>query len=161
MINNFNRTMDFIFKWEGYKSNHPDDPGGLTIWGISSRSWGEDVKKMEGMEKDASRKYALDFYKQQYWDKCGCSDLAFPLDMIVMDTAVNMGVGRALEFRGKARGGASFPDWVDFLMLRIGFYTNLAKKNPVFLRGWLNRVNDLYASAVKSEEHPLSNYKEV
>lgn len=156
MIANFNRTMDFILKWEGYMSDHPSDPGGLTLWGIASKFWPEEVKKMEGMDKEASRKYALDFYKEQYWDKCGCSDLPFPMDMIVMDTAVNMGVGRALEFKSKARGGADYPAWVDFFMLRVQFYTNLAKKSPMFLRGWLNRVNDLYSTAVKGEEHPLS-----
>lgn len=146
MIANFNRTMDFIFKWEGYKSDHPDDPGKLTIWGVASKFWPKEVETMNGMDKEASRKYALDFYKQEFWDKCGCDSLAFPMDMVVMDTAVNMGISRAIEFKSKARGGTDYPAWLDFLMLRIAFYTNLAKKNPVFLRGWLNRVNDLYTT---------------
>ena len=160
MNSNFNRTMDFILKWEGYKSENPLDTGGRTIFGVAEKFHPEVVARIWDMPKDEAKKEVYPVYKSEYWDKCGCDDLTFPYDMIMMDTAVNMGVGRALEFKGKARGGTDFPVWVDFLMLRIEFYCKIAKNNPVFLRGWINRVNDLYATAIKKEEHPLSKYKE-
>lgn len=150
--------MDFILKWEGYKSENPLDRGGRTIFGIAEKFHPEVVARIWDMPKDEARQDVYPVYKAEYWDKCGCDDLVYPLDMIVMDTAVNMGVARANELKGKARGGPSYPGWVDYLMLRIELYNKIAKNNPVFLRGWINRVMDLYRTAAKNEEHPLSEY---
>ena len=160
MNNNFNRTMDFILKWEGYKSENPLDTGGRTIFGIAEKFHPEMVAKIWDMPKEEAREEVKSFYKEEYWDKCDCDNLASPYDMIVFDTAVNMGVSRALTFKKQSSGGAGYPAWTDYLILRIEAYNKIAKKNPVFLCGWLNRVIDLYRNIIKDEEHPLSEYKE-
>lgn len=156
MNSNFDKAMDFVLKWEGYKSENPLDTGGRTILGIAEKFHPEVVKRLWDMPRQEAEKEARAFYKAEYWDKCGCDSLCYPNDIIVMDTAVNMGTSKASEILKKARGGPGYPLWVDYLMLRIEFYRNISKNNPVFLRGWVGRVVNLYSIMCKKEDHPLS-----
>ena len=148
-MDNFDRAMDFVFKWEGYRSDHPNDPGGLTMLGLSSRYYPGEVSEMAAAPEPRAREIAREVYRREYWDRCGCAGLDYPLDIIVMDTAVNMGVSRALELKECAAG------WQDYLFKRIARYADIGRKRPEFLRGWINRVLDLY-TAVRAAEHPLS-----
>lgn len=43
--------------------------------------------------------------------------------------------------------------WTDILFKRLWFYASLNK--PMFLKGWLKRVVDLW-NFCKTEEHPIS-----
>ena len=138
MITNFFRAIDFVLSWEGYKSEDPDDPGKLTIWGISSKSHPEDVHRMNFMTPDLAKEVAIRIYKDNYWDKLQCDEIEYPLDIICFDTGVNMGLARALNILTVA------PDWRDYLLYRIMRYTDLGKANPKFLRGWLNRTLALW-----------------
>lgn len=152
MNTNFNKAIDFVLKWEGYKSNHPADPGKLTIFGIASKFYPEEVAKMDKMSIEDARRYASEIYRREYWDKCACDSLPYPMDIIVMDTAVNMGVSKAIELKNKSTS------WADYLFQRIRFYNRIAEKNPVFLIGWINRALALYSLC--NPNHPLSEYKE-
>ncbi len=137
--------MDFVFKWEGGYVNRVDDPGGETRYGISKRAHPDvDIKNLT---KDA----AMEIYRADYWLKAGCEGLPWPDCLVQFDTAVNMGVGRARGFSDLA------DNWTHYLFLRLNLYSNLAKKTPTFLRGWLNRVTDLYETARKPV-HPVSDY---
>mgnify|MGYP001593112728 CR=1 FL=1 len=134
---NFDRAIEFILKKEGGYVNDPQDPGGETNFGISKKAYPNlDIKNLtEGQ--------AREIYKKDYWDKAGCEVMAWPDCLIQLDTAVNMGVGRAKEFAGKA------VNWQDYLLLRIDFYRTLVIKKPsqrVFLLGWINRVIDLWGT---------------
>jgi len=152
-MDNFGKAMDFVFKWEGYRSDHPDDPGGLTILGLSSRYHPGEVSEMSAADEGRAREIAGAVYRREYWDRCGCAGLPYPLDIIVMDTAVNMGVSRALEIKEGAAG------WQDYLFKRIARYAEIGRRRPEFLRGWINRVVDLYIT-VRAGEHPLSTQTE-
>lgn len=154
MIANFPQIIEFVLDWEKYWSDRADDPGGLTIWGVCEKYWPKEVEKMKTMSEEASRAYAIDFYKREFWDKSGCNELAWPYDLIVMDAAVNLGVDRANKWRKQARGGAGWPAWVTFLMLRIKFYN--ASPREDLDDGWINRVLALYFKEILKEEHPLS-----
>lgn len=127
--------MEFILKWEGGYSNDPNDPGGETKYGISKRSHPEvNITKLTLDE-------AKEIYRSKYWVPLGCNDLDSPLDLVVMDTGVNMGPGRAKDFLNNSE------DWKEFLILRIKHYMKLKDKYPRFIFGWLNRVMDLYTYA--------------
>lgn len=129
--NDFERAVKFTLKWEGGYVNDPRDPGGETKYGISKRSYPTlDIKSLT--LNDA--KYI--FY-QNYWLKAGCDQLFYPMNIIVFDTAVNCGTIRAKEFLEESI------DWRDYLLRRIAFYSKL-KTARYFLRGWTNRVVDLY-----------------
>lgn len=127
---NFDKAIEFILRREGGYVNHPDDPGGETNFGISRRAHPDiDIKNL-------NRDGAKEIYKKDYWDKAGCESLAWPLCLVHLDAAVQHGVGRANDFLKKGSGP------VDYIFLRLTYYA--AINNPAFLRGWLNRMVELY-----------------
>jgi len=144
-MKDFERAMEFVFRWEGGYVFDPKDPGGETNWGISKRQY--PMLDIKDLTKDEAR----DIYRHKYWDKAGCGQLTWPLNMVVFDTAVNMGVKRALGFLSRTH------DWQDYIIERIDYYARVLGRKP-YLRGWINRAVDLYRTA--GEGHPLSSYKE-
>lgn len=127
----FKRAVKFIFKWEGGYSNDKNDPGGETNFGISKRAYpNEDIKNM-------TRDRAEKIYYENYWIKSGCDKLPEPLNIVVFDTAVNMGRSRAKKFLKECWG------WEDFLLRRLYTYSKF-KLAKLYFRGWSNRVLDLY-----------------
>ena len=130
-MNEFDKALKFVLKWEGGYSNDPNDPGGETKYGISKRSYPhEDIKNMT-LER------AKKIYYENYWLKVGCDKLPFPLNIVVFDTAVNMGRSRAGKFLDASN------DWRDYLLLRLYTYSKF-KLAKLYFRGWSNRVLDLY-----------------
>ena len=143
MKKNFEKAFEFVLKWEGGKSKHPSDPGGLTIYGISSKYHPKEVKEMDKLwnagKFDECKAIAKKIYKSKYWDPIKGDELAEPFDIILFDTAVNMGVSKALEL-------AKYNNAYELLLERIRYYNNLALRNQslrTFLCGWINRVLSL------------------
>jgi hypothetical protein len=138
----FPYSMKFVFKWEGGYVNDPDDPGGETKYGISKRAYPDiDIKNL-------TKAQAKSIYHQDYWIPAGCDKLPWPLCLVVFDTAVNMGLKRVEQFKAKS------DDWIDFVFLRLEFYADLAGRKPKHkkhIRGWLNRVTDLYRTATNAD----------
>ncbi len=135
MTEHFNQSLDFVLKWEGGYENDPDDPGGETKYGISKR-YNPDVDIKNLTEEQAGKIYRL-----KYWEPAGCGEEPWPFCLLMFDTAVNLGVGRAKEFKTVSGGR-----WERFVALRLQYYSKKVKSKPVrlkYLRGWLNRVIDL------------------
>lgn len=87
----FQSALAFTLKWEGKLSEHPDDPGGLTNYGISQREYpNEDIRNL-------SRKRVEQIYRQDYWDKIDGDKLPPELAFVMFDYAVNCGVPRAVK----------------------------------------------------------------
>jgi len=133
MNENFEKSLAFVLKWEGDYSNDPDDPGAETNFGISKRSHPNvDILHL-------TLEQAREIYKREYWFTCECQKKEWPFDIIVFDTAVNMGAKKS---------GVLFQentDWRDFLLARISSYVSISNKtHGKYLKGWLNRVMDLY-----------------
>ena len=127
----FEVALNFVLKWEGGYVNDPRDSGGETKFGISKKAYPNlDIKNL-------TQQQAGEIYRSDYWEKAGCEGISTPLNLVVFDTAVNCGVKKAGEML-KFCGG----EWVDYLFLRVAHYVSLNKS--VYLRGWLNRVIDLY-----------------
>lgn len=138
MNDNFERCVAFVLRHEGGYVNDPRDPGGETRYGISKRAY-----PMLNI-RDISIEDAKMIYRKDYWDKGGCGSLDWPMCLIHFDSCVNLGVGRATALKTK-----SF-NWTDYLFLRIEHYSNLAGARlaaQAYLRGWLNRVLDLWKEA--------------
>lgn len=132
MQDNFQRSLEFVLAHEGGEkvTKNPHDPGGTTKWGISQRAYPHlDIESL-------TREQAEGIYYADYWHKAGCDDIPWPMDCILFDTAVNLGVSGAL----KILDGSDSP--VSFLFRRARKYVSL--KKPMFLGGWINRVIDLY-----------------
>ncbi len=132
MNENFMVAVNFVLQWEGSYSNRKDDPGLETKWGISKRAYPTlNIKEL-------TKEQAIAIYRKDYWAKCGCDNLPYPMDIIVFDTAVNCGVQRALTWYQE------YPSWCQYLMRRIRHYSERGQKHPQFFRGWINRVMDLF-----------------
>ena len=158
----------FVLRWEGGFVDHPDDPGGRTNRGVTQKvydGWrarqglsAQDVKLIADAEVHA-------IYASDYWLPPRCDVLDAPLDIVQFDTAVNMGVGRAVRFLQASAGcnvdgdfGAATERAVAgcdrgnvlaaYCQRREDFYRGLVAKNPklaVFLKGWMNRLDALRA----------------
>ena len=141
----FDKALKFVLKWEGFISDDVRDSGGLTIWGISSKSYPKQVLEMKKIIDEERKdwkfeafKIAEEIYYQNYWLKCGCQNMTYPLNLVVFDCAVNMGRRRAGELWEKSCG-----DWREFLLLRLYTYSKF-KQAKIYFRGWANRTLDLY-----------------
>ena len=136
MKDNFSKALKFVLKWEGYLSENPDDPGGLTIFGISKRHWPKEVEEMSKLELDKALMVAQRIYKTAYWDALDCDNLPYPEDIVIFDSGVNCGVSRAKRW---CKDSVS---WVDIIMDRLNHYNSL--KSSTFMAGWVNRLLALY-----------------
>lgn len=136
----FETAVAFVLRHEGGYVNDPADPGGETKYGISKRRY--PWLTIAGLTVDDAKT----IYYDDYWVPSGASRLAMPMALVVLDTAVNMGVGKARDLYDRSGG-----DLQTFLGLREMRYRELAQRNPTlakFLPGWLNRLSALQAAAV-------------
>jgi lysozyme family protein len=141
-LNHIKEGLQFVSKWEGGYVDHPNDPGGATNRGITQRTY-NNWRRSKGLEERPVRELEKNeevlIYYENYWAAAGCSELEYPFNIAVFDTAVNCGVGRATHWLRKAS------DVMAYLDLREAHYIEIAKKPEykVFLKGWLNRLGDL------------------
>src|SRR4030067_1597222 len=133
----FNKCLEFVLKWEGWKSDNAHDPGGRTVWGITARDYPTEVEAMWGMSQEDSKKVAESIYRAKYWEPAGCDAYDFPWNLIIFDAAVNCGVHNAIKWIDEV------DTWQGYLFRRIEYYAKLNIFRE-FGKGWINRVIDLY-----------------
>lgn len=158
----FQNWFNWLLKWEGTVfENDPDDPGGATKFGIDQRSHPkEDIRNL-------TRERAAEIYWTEYWTKCRAHEMPAKLGEVVANIAVNAGHGRASKWLqtivgtlpdgiiGKATLEAVArwnPDQLAKALLdrTEEHYRSIAKgRLAKFLKGWLNRNNDLRALILK------------
>lgn len=146
----FHRAVTFVLSMEGDRSRHPDDAGGETIHGISR------VMHPHLTPWPPSREQAIDYYRVRYWDWLGCDRFPYPLALLLFDSAVNQGVGRAVRILQAALDvtvdgqigpetlaaieRADLPDLLaDVQARRAVTYANLPTF-AVFGLGWMRRL---------------------
>lgn len=151
-MDNFKMAVNLTLKKEGILSDHKDDAGGLTKYGISQAAYpGLDIANL-------SKEDAIKIYKRDYWDKAQCLELPYPLDVMVFDTAVNHGVTKAVKILQESLGlkadgivgqqtraaarTAKNSIYTVFMINRLYAYTS-AKSWPTFKEGWKNRLTKL------------------
>lgn len=146
----FQDAVSFVLSSEGGLSDNSWDDGGLTKYGISSKSHpGVDVKNLTKDE-------AIAIYKAQYWDAVRGEDLPPMLRLPVFDAAVQHSPRRAIKMLQEslrvtadgvigphtlaALGGAEWNDLTaDFLSRRMLLYA-AHPDWPVAGRGWSKRM---------------------
>jgi lysozyme family protein len=162
----FMDALPFVLRWEGGYVNHPADPGGATNKGVTQKAynnWLERQGRASADVRNLSDAEMAAIYEEEYWTPARCERLPRPLDQVQFDTAVNMGVGRAVRFLQEAVGakvdGGFGPATLkcvqqadpsaaleQYLSIRERFYRKLVDDKPslgVFLKGWLNRLDAL------------------
>lgn len=103
---NFEAAVNrLITQHEGDYSDHPDDPGGKTRFGITeavAREFG-----FTGNMWDLPLAHAKLIYQTKYWDAVRASELPPRLRYPVFDAAVNSGPKQAIKWLQAAAGVAT------------------------------------------------------
>lgn len=137
----FLKALVFTLKWEGGYSNHPNDSGGATNKGITQRTYNQ-YRKAKKLPIQSVRKLTDNEMNYIYYTSYYLPSTAFQLKpklaVVVFDTAVHSGVGRAKDLLNHTTEANKYID------LREDFLRRISRgKNKVFLKGWINRMNDL------------------
>jgi lysozyme family protein len=106
----FEDSIGYVLANEGAWSNHPNDPGGATFWGVSLRYLEQSGMDIDGdgdvdiddvkalTRTDAIIVFARDFWKPLKLDSVKSQAVATR----IFDMAVNMGKNRAVKILQKA-----------------------------------------------------------
>jgi lysozyme family protein len=152
--------------YEGGFVNHPKDPGGPTQFGITIPALSDhrgclcsaaDIQALQWPE-------AMDIYHQVYWPSVRGDECPAGVDLTMLDMAINMGRGRAVEQLQRALRlnliDRKFGDGtmkaliaadpvalIETIRLgRVAFYKSLPTF-PTFGTGWINRVANVAATS--------------
>lgn len=161
-----NEALKFTLKWEGNYSNHPADKGGPTNRGIIQSQY-DKYRDKKNLQKRSvqfiTNSEVLEIYENFYWEPVRAKWLQAPLALVLFDTAVNFGVSGAIRRLQQSLKVKITGKWtqeisdvihsadakqiaLEICKLRIAWrYYRVRKEESqkVFLKGWLNRDNDL------------------
>jgi lysozyme family protein len=166
-MSDFDLALPKVLIHEGGYSNHPKDPGGATMKGVTQRVY-DDYRKNIGQPprpvKIIGDDEIRDIYKRRYWDMFKGDEMPLGIAYVVFDGAVNSGVGQSVKWLQRAlQPGYTGP--VDGLVgdgtirainetlnkaalidricdQRMAFLKAL-KIWPTFKTGWTRRVSDV------------------
>lgn len=164
MKNHFRNVLyNFTFPAEGVTSNLKYDRGGLTKYGVSSKSYPNlDIRSI-------TRNGAAVIYYRDYWLKSKCNKLQPRLAQFIFDSAVNCGNSSAGKFLQRSVNSltensllvdgiigsitlSEVAKWDETEIIlgvaaeRLYYYTRIAggdASQTHLLRGWVNRVAGL------------------
>ncbi|MDQ0996856.1 lysozyme family protein [Phyllobacterium ifriqiyense] len=105
----FPAALAAVLVHEGGYSNHPQDPGGATMYGVTQRvydGYRKGLGKKTQTVKNISVQERSAIYKKQYWDPIKGDQLPAGVDYAVFDGAVNSGVSQAVKWLQRALGVA-------------------------------------------------------
>ena len=160
MRENFAKALAQVLRYEGGFSDHPEDPGGATMKGVTQAVY--DAWRKAGNLPTQSVRYISDLevgaiYRQQSWDKISGDDLPDGIDFAVFDFAVNSGVSRAARTLqgvvGTKQDGVIGPATIQATKTyvamtvtnkRLAFMQSLSIW-PTFGKGWAARIADVKA----------------
>jgi len=168
MSDRFPRAFDLLKVHEGGFSDHPRDPGGATMKGVTQRTYDayrfrqkqppRHVRKITNAEVER-------IYRTQYWHAVHADDLPPGVAYCVFDAAVNSGPGRAVRWLqtvigaqvdgivGNETVGLARDVPPDALIhkycdRRLAFMKSL-KHWPSFKNGWSRRVHEVRAQSIE------------
>ena len=94
----FDEWVDFVLEREGGLTNDPQDPGGLTNFGVDQRSHPNvDIRNL-------TRDQAVEIYRTAYWTGTKADQLSDAVAFVYGDIAVNQGAGAAAKLLQQALG---------------------------------------------------------
>jgi lysozyme family protein len=97
---NFNTALTATLVYEGGWSDHPRDPGGATMKGVTLaryRAWKRDPNITKTQLREISDADVKAIYRDGYWRTVAGDDLPSGLDLAMFDFAVNSGPARAVK----------------------------------------------------------------
>lgn len=172
MDRNFRRALSLVLKHEGGWADHPKDPGGATMKGVTLASFRKYVKP-NGTKTDLRNitdEQLATVYRKHYWDAVSGAELPDGVDYAVFDFAVNSGPSRAGKYLQKVVGtpqdGRIGPATLKAVRAkmhatvihelcddRMAFLKRL-ETWPTFGKGWTRRVTDVRTEALRMAAAP-------
>jgi len=167
----FPRAYALLRVHEGGYSNHPDDPGGATMKGVTQRTY-DAHRDRRGLPRksvaEISNAELEAIYRGQYWNAVKADDLPDGLAYCVFDAAVNSGPGRAARWLQQEVGarvdGVVGSETIAaarqkdarriidrYCDRRLAFMKRLAHW-PTFKNGWSRRVSEVRAQSLEWAE---------
>lgn len=166
MRENFEKSVELTLPFEGGYSNHPRDPGGPTMKGVTLATFSSylgrqaTIPELKAITDDQIRGVA-----RMYWNPLRCDDLPAGVDYAMFDRGWGSGPGtaaRALQrIVGVAADGrigpitlAAVAKWEPHALIReiartyLAFMQSLSTWD-VFGAGWTRRVNGVRDNALK------------
>ena len=152
----FDEAFHELLGHEGGYSNHSQDPGGATMWGVTERV--ARANGYKGSMRELPVEKAKEIYKKDYWDAVQADILPDELRYTIFDAAVNSGPVQAIKWLQaclnveqvgvlgpKTKAALSVntkPLKAKYLGIRLQFMTDL-KNWPSFSKGWARRIASL------------------
>jgi lysozyme family protein len=104
---NFKVALAETLSHEGGYADHPKDPGGVTMRGVTKKTWARWTgRKVKDVSDEEMRSLTIDkimpLYHAWYWQPVRADDLPGGLDFVIFDIAVNSGPVRAVKMLQKA-----------------------------------------------------------
>lgn len=99
-MDNFEKSLSFVFGNEGGYSNNPHDRGGETNLGITQSTLDRarcQIPDLPSSVRDLTRAQAAEIYRVLYWEASKADMMPYPLSTLHFDAAVNHGVGGAAK----------------------------------------------------------------
>lgn len=151
----FKDLFDRLMKHEGGYVNHPKDPGGETMWGVTKRV--AVAHGYHGPMRQLPKATAQKIADKSYWQAVNGDELPRVVAWQVVDAAYNHGNRQAIKFLQRAIGASAdgligprtlaavkAMDKNDIVFKfnaeRLEFYTNLGTW-ATFGRGWTRRIS--------------------
>lgn len=169
MSDRFQACLAETLHHEGLFSNHPADPGGATMKGVTQRVY-DAYRERGGLPKRSVRHIEDaelgDIYRRQYWDAVRADELPTGVDLAAFDVAVNSGPARAAKILQRALGisqdghiGAATlaavarrdPETIvrDYMDARRSFLRGLSGFRH-FGKGWMRRCDEIEDAALSA-----------
>ena len=166
MKRNFKKALKHVLVHEGGWADHPKDPGGATMKGVTLATYRRHFGKAKSKNdlRNIADEELEQIYRSGYWGKCRCDELPVGVDYAVFDAAVNSGPGRGARWLQAAVGAKQDggigpktlsrveehdPIQVTGVMCdrRLSFLRSLDTW-PTFGKGWGRRVEGVRATAI-------------
>ncbi len=166
VASNWKTSLIALLSSEGGNDDDPSDHGGRTSRGVTQREYTA-WRKENGLQDldvwKAPQSDIENIYHEEYWNPY-CDSLPVGPDYLYFDMAVNAGpyraavlLQRALGVTADGRIGPITRDAIirasgsklvnDYSRVKTDFYISLHQ--PKYTRGWLNRVAEVKATALK------------
>ena len=146
MKKNFKSALKHVLVHEGGWADHPKDPGGATMKGVTlatyRRHFGEDKSKDD--LRNILDEELEQIYRSGYWNTCRCDKLPSGVDYAVFDAAVNSGPGRGVKWLQAAVGAKQDGGMGPKTLSRVGEHDpvcvtdDMCDRRLTFLRGLSN-----------------------
>jgi lysozyme family protein len=148
-MSDFLRAWPIVIGIEAGLVDDPNDPGGLTKYGICQRDYPNvDIRNLTEVQAQA-------ILQRDFWNVGRCDYLPWPLNCLLFEADVNCGAGtggRLLQealgvavdgsigpITIKVAGTAKLPDLVARFQAKLGVRYAGLPKAASFLEGWLYR----------------------